>query len=64
MRNEPKKITLSIDLFFRGVSSKKVQEHLTAFYPHNANHRTILGWIVKLNNSNKWIELIQISKKR
>lgn len=47
MRNEPKKITLSIDLFFRGVSTRKVQEHLQAFYPHNADHRTILRWIVK-----------------
>ena len=25
MRNDPKKITLSIDLFFRGVSTRKVQ---------------------------------------
>jgi putative transposase len=47
MRNEPKKITLSIDLFYRGVSTRKVQEHLTAFYPHNCDHRTILRWIIK-----------------
>lgn len=47
MRNNPKKITLSIDLFFRGVSSRKVQEHLTAFYSHNCDHRTILRWVVK-----------------
>jgi len=47
MRNEPKKITLSIDLFYRGVSTRKVQEHLTAFSPHNCDHRTILRWIVK-----------------
>lgn len=47
MRNHPKKITLSIDLFYRGVSTRKVQEHLSSFYPHNADHRTILRWIVK-----------------
>jgi len=47
MRNNPKKITLSLDLFYRGVSTRKVQEHLSAFYPHNADHRTILRWIVK-----------------
>jgi len=47
MRNAPQKITLSIDLFYRGVSTRKVQEHLTAFYPHNCDHRTILRWIVK-----------------
>ena len=42
MRNTPQKITLSIDLFYRGVSTRKVQEHLSAFYSHNADHRTIL----------------------
>ena len=47
MRNTPQKITLSVDLFYRGVSTRKVQEHLTAFYPHNCDHRTILRWIVK-----------------
>ncbi|HJX51081.1 MAG TPA: DDE-type integrase/transposase/recombinase [Candidatus Nanoarchaeia archaeon] len=47
MRNNPQKITLSMDLFYRGVSTRKVQEHLSAFYPHNADHRTILRWIVK-----------------
>lgn len=47
MRNNPQKITLSLDLFYRGVSTRKVQEHLTAFYPHNCDHRTILRWIVK-----------------
>lgn len=50
MRNTPQKITLSIDLFYRGVSTRKVQEHLQAFYPHNADHRTILRWIVKYSN--------------
>lgn len=47
MRNNPQKITLSIDLFYRGASTRQVQGHLQAFYPHNADHRTILRWIVK-----------------
>ncbi len=47
MRHSPQKITLCLDLFYRGVSTRKVQEHLQAFYPHNADHRTILRWIVK-----------------
>lgn len=50
MRNTPQKITLCMDLFYRGVSTRKVQEHLQAFYPHNADHRTILRWIVKYSN--------------
>lgn len=47
MRNAPQKITLCLDLFFRGVSTRKVQEHLQAFYPHNASHKSIYKWIVK-----------------
>lgn len=50
MRNNPNKITLCLDLFFRGISTRKVQEHLQAFYPHNADHSTILRWIVKYSN--------------
>jgi len=47
MRNNAQKITLSIDLFFRGVSTRKVQEHLQTFYPHNSSHMSIYRWIVK-----------------
>jgi transposase-like protein len=34
-------------LFYRGISTRKVQEHLQAFYPHNSSHKTIYKWIVK-----------------
>ncbi len=47
MRNNPIKITQSIDLFYRGVSTRKVQEHLGVFYPHNSSHMSIYNWIVK-----------------
>lgn len=47
MRNTPQKITLCLDLFYRGISTRKVQEHLQAFYPHNSSHKTIYKWIVK-----------------
>ncbi len=47
MRNNPIKITQSIDLFYRGVSTRKVQEHLGVFYPHNASNVSIYNWIVK-----------------
>jgi len=47
MRNHPKKITCAIDLFYRGVSTRKVQEHFKAFYPHNSDHSSILRWIRK-----------------
>jgi transposase-like protein len=47
MRNNPQKITCAIDLFYRGVSTRKVQEHFKAFYPHNSSHKSIYKWIVK-----------------
>lgn len=47
MRNNPIKITQSIDLFYRGVSTRKVQEHLGVFYPHNASNVSIYKWVVK-----------------
>ncbi len=50
MRNSSQKITLCIDLFFRGISTRKVQEHLQAFYPHNASHKSIYKWVIKYSN--------------
>ncbi len=47
MRNNGKKITLSIDLFFRGISTRKIQEHLQTFYPHNSSHMSIYRWVIK-----------------
>jgi len=47
MRNAPQKVTQAIDLFYRGISTRKVQEHLGVFYPHNADHTSILRWIWK-----------------
>jgi len=50
MRNSPQKITQSVDLFYRGASTRGVQGHLAMFYPHNADHSTILRWIIKYSN--------------
>lgn len=47
MRNNPQKITQAVDLFYRGVSTRKVQEHLAIFHPHNANNSTVYRWVVK-----------------
>jgi len=51
MRNTPQKISLCLDLFFRGISTRKIQEHLRAFYPHNSDHTTILRWVIKYSNA-------------
>lgn len=47
MRNNPQKITQAVDLFYRGTSTRGTQEHLGMFYPHNADHSTILRWVWK-----------------
>jgi len=47
MRNNPKKISLCLDLFYRGVSTRKIQEHLASFYPANSTNKTIYKWIIK-----------------
>ena len=47
MRNNPLKITCCLDMYFRGVSLRKIQDHLKAFYPHNSSHMSILRWIRK-----------------
>lgn len=47
MRNDEKKVTLCLDLFYRGVSTREIQSHLQSFYPHNSSHMTIYRWLVK-----------------
>ena len=50
MRNGPQKITLCLDLFYKGVSTRQIQSHLQAFYPHNSSWVTIWSWVVKYSN--------------
>lgn len=47
MRNNEHKITACLDMYFRGMSLRKIQEHLHTFFPHNCSHMTILRWIRK-----------------
>ena len=47
MKNNPKKVTLCLDLFYKGVSTRHVQEHFKAFYPHNSDHTSVLRWLRK-----------------
>jgi len=47
MRNHEKKITLCMDLYYNGMSFRKIQEHLKAFYPENCHYSTAYRWIVR-----------------
>ena len=47
MRNQNKMITLCIDLYYSGMSFRKVKEHLEKFYPSVVGASTIYRWILK-----------------
>ncbi len=47
MKNHEKKITLCMDLYYRGVSLRKIQEHLQMFYPKNSSHMSIYRWLIR-----------------
>jgi putative transposase len=47
MKFSPKVITLTLDLYFKGVSLRKIADHLTQFENVTANQATILRWVRK-----------------
>jgi len=65
MRNHERKITLCMDLYYKGVSFRKLQEHLQAFYPKNAHYSTIYHWIIKYAiMTSKLIDNLQLKSGR
>lgn len=47
MKNDPKAITLSLDLYFKGVSYRKIVDHLKQFYELTVTHTTVIRWVKK-----------------
>jgi transposase-like protein len=47
MKFSPKIITLTLDLYFKGVSLRKIADHLTQFESVTVNQATILRWVRK-----------------
>ena len=47
MRNNAEKITACLDMYYKGMSLRKIQSFLKTYYPHNASHMTILRWLRK-----------------
>jgi transposase-like protein len=47
MKNSPKVITLTLDLFFKGLSQRKISDHLKQFENVEVTQPTILNWIKK-----------------
>lgn len=47
LKGDPKIICLALDLYFKGVSLRKICDHLKQFYGLNIVHATLLNWIRK-----------------
>ena len=47
MRYDPRVITVTLDLYMKGCSLRKISDHLDQFYGIKVNHTTILRWIRK-----------------
>lgn len=47
MKNKAETITLALDLYYKGLSLRKVCDHLKNFYGVRVTHPTILSWIRK-----------------
>ncbi len=47
LKYDPKIVALTLDLYFRGLSLRKISHHLKEFYKLNVTHMTIYNWIEK-----------------
>jgi len=47
LKSDPKIICLTLDLYFKGVSLRKICDHLKQFYNFKIVHTTLLRWIKK-----------------
>jgi transposase-like protein len=50
MKNQENKITSCMNMYYVGMSLRKIQEHLQMFTPKNSHYSTIYRWIVKYAN--------------
>lgn len=47
MKNKPKVVTLALDLYFKGISYRKIVDHLKQFYGIKVSHVAIIKWVKK-----------------
>jgi putative transposase len=47
MKNDSKIVTLSLDLYFKGISLRKITDHINQFYGIKISHISIYKWIRK-----------------
>ncbi len=60
MKYNPKIIALTLDLYFRGLSLRKVSQHLKQFYDLEISYMTVHRWIEKyIGIMNEYVNTIQ-----
>jgi len=60
MKYNPKIIALTLDLYFQGLSLRKISQHLKQFYNLDIAHMTIYNWIEKyVGIMNEYVNNIQ-----
>jgi transposase-like protein len=60
MKYNPKIIALTLDLYFRGLSLRKICQHLKEFYELEVTHMSIYNWIEKyIGIMNEYVNTIQ-----
>ena len=60
MKYNPKIIALTLDLYFRGLSLRKISQHLKEFYDLEITHMSIYNWIEKyIGLMNEYVNTIQ-----
>jgi len=60
MKYNPKIIAITLDLYFRGLSLRKISQHLKKFYNLNITHMSIYNWIEKyVGLMNEYVNTIQ-----
>ncbi len=56
-RSDPEKIALALDLYFRGLSVRKVAEHFQQVYNLQISHMTVYRWIYDYSQiASKWMD--------
>jgi transposase-like protein len=60
MKYSPKIIALTLDLYFKGVSLRKISHHLKEFYNLNISYKSVYNWIEKyVSIMNEYVNNIQ-----
>jgi putative transposase len=56
-RSEPEKIALALDLYFRGLSFRKISEHFQQVHNLDVSHMTVCRWVVGYGRlASEWMD--------